>query len=316
MNNKISIMIPVLNEAANIPVLYELIKKSMGSLSYEVIFVDDGSSDNSLEVLRQIVENDRCVKVVRLRRNFGKAIAYSAGFKNSSGDIIITMDGDLQDDPAEIHKFLNKIEEGYDVVSGWKYRGKGGFIRASASKIFNKMTSSLTGIRLHDFNCPFKAYRKDALDALSLYGDLYRFIPVLIYEKGYKIGEVKIENYLRKFGKSKYKASRYIRTFLDLITVLFLTKFKKSPLYLFGSIGFIMFGIGFLIDLYLTYQKLFHGILLSQQPLLFLGILLMMISVQFISIGLITEMMVSLYHEREKVDSLVNEVIVNDKKQI
>jgi len=314
MNETISIIIPVLNESKNIPILYEKIKESMDGLNYEIIFVDDGSSDNTFELLKSIVEKNPAVKAIKLRKNFGKAAAYSAGFENSNGDIIVTMDGDLQDDPAEIHKFLKKIEEGYDVVSGWKYRGKGRFDKAIASKFFNKITSFMTGIKLHDFNCPFKAYRKEVLNNISLYGDLYRFIPVLVYERGYKIGEIKIENYPRKFGKSKYKINRYIRAFLDLITVLFLTKFKKSPLYLFGNVGLSVFMVGFLIDLYLTYKKIFHGLVLSQQPILFLGILLMIIGAQFISIGLITEMMVNIFHERKDV-SIIKEIFTRDKNR-
>lgn len=313
MKKKISLVIPVLNESKNIQELYEHISKSMLEFEYEIIFVDDGSTDETAETLKVIVEEDYNVKVVRLRRNFGKAIAYSAGFQNAQGDIVITMDGDLQDDPGEIHKFISKIEEGYDVVNGWKYRGKGRWDKTLASMTFNKITSLLSGVKLHDFNCPFKAYRKEVLEELDLYGDLFRFIPVLVREKGYSIGEVKIENRLRRFGKSKYSFSRYPRTMLDLMTVLFLTKFKKSPLYLFGSLGLLMFGSGFFIDLYLVFQKIFNGLKLSEQPLLLLGILLMVVGAQFISIGLITEMMVSLFHKKDKINLAVREIL--SKKQ-
>lgn len=300
MGKKISVVVPMLNEAPNVRPLHEQLKKALGTLNHEIIFVDDGSTDKTFQILTDIVNQDLMTKVVRLRKNFGKAAAYSAGFENATGDIVVTMDGDLQDDPAEIHKFLAKIDEGYDAVTGWKYRGKGRFDKAIASKIFNRLTSFLTGIKLHDFNCPFKAYRREVLDHIVLYGDLFRFIPVLLADKGYQIAEVKIENHKRQFGRSKYKFSRYLRTFFDMITILFLTKFRHSPLYLFGSMGAMIFGTGFLIDLYLTYRKIFGDLLISKEPLLFLGILLMFIGVQFVSIGLITEMIVNSFHEKGK----------------
>jgi len=290
------------------PVLHERISKAMGDLSYEIIVVDDGSSDRTAELLKGIIGRDARVTMVGLRKNFGKAAAYSAGFAHASGEIVVTMDADLQDDPAEIHHFLRKLEEGYDLVNGWKYAGKGSGVKAWASRIFNKITARLTGIPLHDFNCPFKAYTKTVVKELELYGDLFRFIPVLVAEKGYRIGEVKIENYTRTYGRSRYGVSRYIRTFFDLITVLFLTRFRKSPLYFFGSIGFAMLFLGFIINVYLTYQKMLHGMFLSEQPLLLLGILLMVLGVQFLSIGLITETIVSVSHEKGRVHSLIREI--------
>lgn len=309
MAAKVSIVIPALNEEKSIPVLYGRIRNAMGDLPHEIIFVDDGSSDRTPEVLRELAGRDSRVKMVRLRKNCGKAVAYSAGFEHASGEILVTMDADLQDDPAEIHLFLAKIEEGYDLVSGWKYKGKGPAGKAFASRLFNRITARLTGIRLHDFNCPFKAYRKELVKELNLYGDLFRFIPVLADEKGFRIGEIKIENYDRAYGRSRYGTGRYLRTFFDLITVLFLTRFKKSPLYLFGSMGFAMLLLGFLINLYLTYQKMFRGLLLHREPLLLLGVLLMVLGAQFISIGLITEMIASISHEGRGVHSLIREVV-------
>ncbi len=308
MNKKISIIIPVLNESGSIATLCDKIKTAVSSLNYEVIFVDDGSTDESPKILRDIVDKNDNFKAIRLRKNFGKAVAYSVGFENAKGDIVVTLDGDLQDDPAEIPRFLEKIEEGYDLVSGWRYERKDKVNKALASKFFNKITSSLTGVKLHDFNCPFKAYRKEVLGSISIYGDLYRFIPVLVHDKGFSIAEIKVENHARKFGKSRYKASRYMRAFLDLLTVLFVTKFKKSPLYLFGNVGLAAFGTGFAIDLYLTLRKIFFGTFLSKHPLLFLGILLMIIGIQFISIGLITEMMVNIFHEKRQ-DTFTKEII-------
>ena len=309
MKKNISLVVPVLNEAKNIPVLYEQIRKATPGVDCQIVFVDDGSTDETFSILKEISEKDPALKVVRLRKNFGKAVAYSAGFLNSTGDIVVTMDGDLQDDPGEIHKFISKIDEGYDLVNGWKYRGKGRLDKAVASRIFNRITSFLTGIKLHDFNCPFKAFKREVIEDLNIYGDLFRFIPVLVNEKGYRIGEVKIENHLRRYGKTKYKFSRYFRTLLDLITVIFLTKFRRSPLYLFGSIGMTMFISGFSVDLYLSLQKVLYGLKLSEQPLLFLGILLMIIGAQFISIGLIMEMMVNLFHEKNKVSSFIKETL-------
>ena len=316
MDRKISIVVPAFNEEKSIPVLHGRITKAMEGLSYEVIFVDDGSSDGTAEVLKGIAGRDRRVKGIRLRKNCGKATAYSAGFGYASGEVVVTMDADLQDDPAEIHRFLEKLDEGYDLVNGWKYKGKGSPVRAFASTVFNRVTARLTGIALHDFNCPFKAYRREVVGELVLYGDLFRFIPVLVSDRGYRIGEVTIENYPREHGRSRYGVARYIRTLFDLVTVLFLTRFKKSPLYFFGSIGLAMALLGFLIDLYLTYQKAFHGMLLSQQPLLLLGILLIVLGVQFTSIGLITEMIVSISHEGGRVRSLIREVIGGERGDV
>lgn len=314
MKRTISIVIPAFNEEMSIPVLYDRIKKAMGGLVYEIIFVDDGSTDRTPQILGELVARDAWVKAVRLRKNCGKAVAYSAGFEHASGEIIVTMDADLQDDPGEIHLFLRKMEEGYDLVSGWKYKGKGSGGRAVASRLFNRITAKLTGIDLHDFNCPFKAYTRALARELDLYGDLFRFIPVLVAEKGYRVGEVKIENYARTYGTSRYGFARYARTFFDLITVLFLTKFKKSPLYLFGSMGCAMLALGLMINSYLTYQKLFRGMILHQEPLLLLGILLMVLGVQFISIGLIMEMIISVSHERGRVHSMVKEVIARKEE--
>jgi len=307
---KYSVVLPVYNEKDNLKELYQGIKAVFDKLAsgYEMIFVDDGSTDRTLEILSALKEKDSRLKVVRLRKNFGKSIGYASGFKHAGGDIVVTMNGDGQDDPVEIKKFIDKINQGYDVVSGWKYRGKGRLDKTIVSRIFNKITSLLTGIKLHDFNCSFKAYRREVLENISLYGELYRFIPVLISDFGYKITELKIESMPKSHGRSNYNAIRYFKIFLDLVTIVFLTKFKKSPLYLFGSIGFVLFFSGFMIDLYLSLQKIVYGLVLSKQPLLFLGILLMIIGVQFISIGLITEMMVNIFHKKEP-DALVKEVL-------
>jgi len=291
---KISIIIPVYNEIDNLELLFGKIIQVIDSLDYkfEVIFVDDGSTDGTYQKLKQIHLKDKRFKIIKHRRNFGKAAAYSSGFQYVNGDIIITMDGDLQDDPQEIPKFVEKLREGYDVVNGWKYKGKGPFFKRIPSKIFNKVTSFMSGVKLHDFNCPFKGYTNDVVKSLQIYGDLYRFIPIIGRKRGFSITEIKIENHPRIHGKSKYGVSRFINGFLDLLTVLFLTKFARSPLHLYGSVGLFFSSIGGFILLYLLFVRL-RGEWIGTRPLLTLGVLLFIVGIQFISIGLICEMVIN-----------------------
>jgi len=291
---RISIIVPVCNEKDNVELLYGKITQVIDLLHYkfEVIFVDDGSTDGTYNKLEQIHLKDKRVKIISHRRNFGKAAAYSSGFTYSLGDIIITMDGDLQDDPQEIPKFIDKLREGYDIVNGWKYQGKGPFFKRVPSKLFNIVTSYLSGVNLHDFNCPFKAYKHGVVERLQIYGDLYRFIPIIASKRGYTITEVKISNSLRIHGKSKYGASRFINGFLDLLTVLFLTKFANSPLHLYGTVGLSLSTIGGIILLYL-FTEFLKGIGIGSRPLLILGVLLFILGIQFISVGLICEMIIN-----------------------
>ncbi|MDI6821536.1 MAG: glycosyltransferase family 2 protein [Actinomycetota bacterium] len=289
--NEISIVIPVYNESQSLEQLHKQLTSTLSNLgkSYEIVFVDDGSSDGSISSLEKLYAKDKAVKIIQLRRNFGKAAALSAGFKYADGKIIITMDADLQDDPAEIPKFLSKIEEGYDLVSGWRYPRHDSFSKRVPSKLFNQVTSLISGIKLHDFNCGFKVYRRETAKGIKLYGELHRYLPVLVHGKGFKVGEVKINHRPRQSGQSKYGAIRYIRGFLDLLTVMFLTDYCLKPLHLFGLLGLIMLILGFIINAYLSVLW-FMGQGIGHRPLLLFGVLLMLMGIQFISLGLLGEM--------------------------
>lgn len=296
---EISIVVPVFNEEENVNELYRRTAAILDELgkSWELIYVDDGSQDATFVRLEELHQRDNRVKVVSFRRNMGKAAAYSAGFMNTTGDIIITMDGDLQDDPAEIPKFIEAMNEGYDVIAGWKYRGKGEASsrlgRGLPSRIFNMVVRSSSHLELHDFNCPYKAYRHYVLKDLRIYGELHRFIPVLLHHKGYHIKEIKVENYPRQHGTTKYGFERFMRGFLDLATVLFLTRYNESPLYLYGYGGSFLFIIGFLIDLFLTVRGVFFTGVIGHTAMLILGVLLMILGVQLFAVGFIADMIIS-----------------------
>lgn len=305
----LSFVIPLKDEEGTLEELYEGILKNVPSnLSFEIIFIDDGSSDNSYEILKGIHERDKKVKIIRFRRNFGKSSALFAGFNRVKGDIIITMDADLQDDPKEIPKFIEKIKEGYDLVSGWKKKRKDPITKTLPSKIFNKLSSILTGVKIHDFNCGYKAYRREVVENLEIYGELYRYIPALVNSKGFKITEIPVEHHERKYGRSKYGWERISKGFLDLITVIFLTRFLKRPMHLFGGVGILFLMAGFIINLSLVLYKLFTGALIGTRPLLTFGVLFMIMGVQFLSIGLIGEMLSNLTNERKR-EYLISEEV-------
>lgn len=285
-----SVVIPLLNEAESLRPLYEKLNQILPSLGkYELIFVDDGSTDNSFSILTELHAQDQNVKVIQLRRNFGKSDALAAGFNQAKGKIVVTLDADLQDDPSEIPALINKLKDGFDLVSGWKYERKDALPKRMASRIFNKVASVLTGIPIHDFNCGLKAYKVEVVRDIQLYGELHRYIPALAYWKGYKVGEVKVKHHPRKYGKSKFGMERYLRGFFDLFTVIFLTKYTRRPLHLFGILGLLSLVIGFVINAYLSIIW-FMGQSIGHRPLLMLGVLLMVMGVQFISIGLLGEM--------------------------
>ncbi|MGC9337521.1 MAG: glycosyltransferase family 2 protein [Candidatus Cloacimonadia bacterium] len=288
----LSFVIPVFNEEHTLKELHAKILEDIGDKSYEIIFINDGSTDNSYSVLKEIAEYDRNVKIINFRRNFGKSAALQAGFNKAQGEIVITMDADLQDDPAEIPRFIQKINEGYDLVAGWKKHRKDPISKKIPSKIFNTATSLIFKLKLHDYNCGFKAYRKEAVKSIDIYGELHRYIPALVKAKGFKICEIPVHHHRRRHGKSKYGMERFVRGFLDLLTVMMITKYERSPLYLFGIGGLIIAGIGLVINIYLAILKIFFGVPLGNRPLLFLGILLVLVGIQFISIGLIGEMIV------------------------
>ena len=287
----ISVVVPLHNEEQSVKPLHREMTEALLGLGrpYEIIFVDDGSTDGSAAALEELAAQDPAVEVMRLRRNFGKALALSAGFREARGDIIVTMDADLQDDPAEIPRFVAGVESGYDLVSGWKYRRRDPLSKTVPSRLFNKVVSMATGLDLHDFNCGFKAYSRSLVDALQIYGELHRYIPALAYGDGFRVTEIKVEHRPRKHGRSKYGLERYTRGLLDLLTVLFITRYTRKPLHLFGSLGLILMLLGFGINAYLAVLW-FMGNTIGHRPLLTLGVLLMVLGVQFVSTGLLGEM--------------------------
>ena len=288
----VSVIVPLLNEEESLKELSQKLEAVLGEInsSYEVIFVDDGSTDRSFEKISEIHSSNSRFKCIKFRKNYGKSAALAAGFKAAKGSYVITMDADLQDDPTEIPELIKALQSGYDLVSGWKKVRYDPFIKRNTSKIFNYVTSKLSGIRLHDFNCGLKGYKKDVVKSLKVYGEMHRYLPALAHLSGFKVTEKIVKHHPRKFGKTKYGASRFINGFLDVITVVFTNKYIKKPLHLFGMLGLLSFLSGFLITLYLTYMKFFEGASISNRPLFLVGILFIIIGVQFISLGLIAEM--------------------------
>jgi glycosyltransferase involved in cell wall biosynthesis len=293
----ISIVIPVFNEEKSLKELYQRIAKVLKE-NWEIIFINDGSTDSSCLEITKIIKQDKRVSLVS-QRHLGKAKALMSGFEQTKGEIVLTLDADLQDEPEEIPKFLKKINQGYDLVSGWKKRRKDPFLVVFFSRIFNFFISCLTPLKVHDINCGFKAYKKAVLANLNLYGDLYRFIPILAVNEGFAVGEVEIKHASRKYGYSKYSLFKGFRGFFDLFTILFLTKFKSRPLHFFGPLGFLLFATGFVISLYLTVLWL-QGEIIGRRPLLILGILLIIIGIQLFTTGLVAELIVSIFHEKRE----------------
>lgn len=290
---KISIVIPVLNEVESLQTLYTEIIEYIPDCDYEIIFVDDGSEDGSFDVMQKLASEDQAVKVIRFRKNFGKAAGLQTGFENCEGDIVFTMDADLQDDPREIPNFIAKIEAGYDLVTGWKQDRKDPISKTIPSKFANSVMSKSFKLKLHDYNCGFKAFRRELIQELDIYGEMHRYIPALAQAKGFRICEIPVHHRKRSFGKSKYGAERFFRSFLDLLSVKLVTAYTHSPLYLFGRIGFGFSLVGFIIGIYLTIMKYGYNQPLSNRPLLFLAILLIMVGIQIFSIGLLAELIVN-----------------------
>ncbi len=300
---KISVVIPIYNEEENVTLLYDELTEVMKSMacSYEILFVDDGSTDSTLSILQSMQAEDQRIVVVKFRRNFGQTAAMSAGFDYSSGDVIITMDGDLQNDPRDIPRFIQKIGEGFDVVTGWRHDRKDAFLnRRLPSIIANKIISWTTGVDLHDYGCTLKAFRKEVIKNIHLYGEMHRFIPAIASGMGISFTEIKVNHRARQFGTSKYGISRTIRVVLDLITVKFLLSYATRPIQIFGLLGVISGTAGFLIALIMTIQRQFFDIPLSDRPMLLLAIVLIFVGIQFISIGLIGELQARTYHETQK----------------
>jgi glycosyltransferase involved in cell wall biosynthesis len=290
---KISIVIPLLNEEESINPLANEIRKAVKPLEigYEVIFVDDGSTDKSLSIIKEVCRTDRRFKYISFRKNYGKSAALQIGFQNITGDVVITMDADLQDDPNEIPNLISKLAEGFDLCSGWKKVRHDPFIKKYSSRFFNYVTRVFSGIKIHDFNCGLKAYRKEVIDNIKVYGELHRYIPVLAKWQGFTISEIPVKHHPRRYGQTKFGISRFFKGFIDLITVIFLTRYIKRPMHLFGFLGALAFIFGLIVNGYLTYLW-FTGIPLSNRPMLFLGMLLIIVGVQFFSVGLLGEMFV------------------------
>ena len=296
----ISVVVPVHDEEQSVALLYEELESALQPVGepWEAIFVDDGSQDGTFSALTRLHARTPNTRVVRLRRNFGKSAALAAGFAQAEGETIVTIDGDLQDDPAEIPHLLAKLEEGFDLVSGWKARRRDPLRRRLVSKIFNAVTGRMSGLRLHDLNCGLKAYRAEVVRGLPLYGELHRFIPVLAHYRGYRVAELPVNHRPRTHGRSRYGIERYVRGFLDLLTVTFMGRYRHRPLHLFGGLGLVLGFLGTVILVYLTVLKA-TGAAIGQRPLLTLGVLLVVVGLQFFSLGLIGEMVTSHHEERD-----------------
>ena len=299
---QLSVIIPVFNEEGNIDPLYREIKGALEGLGaeYEILAIDDGSTDDSFTVLKRLHEEDPRVKVIRFRRNFGQTAAFAAGFDLAQGEVIVTLDADLQNDPADIPLLLSKIEEGYDVVSGWRVGRKDPFLtRRLPSMVANWLISQTTGVRLHDHGCSLKAYRSEVIKEVRLYGELHRFIPALASWMGVRVAEVPVQHHARRFGKSKYGLARTIRVLLDLLTVRFLLSYSTRPIQIFGLLGLLSFVIGGVLLAYLGYVRLVLQQPIADRPLILLAILLTMVGVQLVTMGLLGELVVRTYHESQ-----------------
>jgi glycosyltransferase involved in cell wall biosynthesis len=310
---ELSIVVPMYNEEENVVLLYNSLKTILDNLNkrYEIICVDDGSVDRTLSILKSLAKDDEKLIVISFRKNFGQTAALSAGFDYSKGDLIVTMDGDLQNDPEDIPKLLEKAKE-FDVVSGWRRRRKDAFLkRVVPSLIANKLISFVTGVKLHDYGCTLKVYKKEVVKNLKLYGEMHRFIPAIASWRGISVGEVETTHNERRFGKSKYGISRAARVMLDLFTVKFLLSFLTRPIQFFGTPGLLVGGAGVLISLYLTFLKLFLGRSIGNRPLLLLGILLILVGTQLIFMGLLGEMLARIYHEGQSKPTYVIREIIN-----
>jgi glycosyltransferase involved in cell wall biosynthesis len=302
-NIALSIVVPIYNERDSIPALVSVIQASLEKLEipYEIICVDDGSKDGSADLLRDYAQQNAHLTALLLRRNYGQTPAMAAGFDHARGTVIITMDGDLQNDPADIPKLLEKLNEGYDLVSGWrKYRQDNRVTRLLPSKIANWLISLVTEVKLHDYGCSLKAYRKEVVQDMNLYGELHRFLPALAFIEGARITEIPVNHYARKFGSSKYGLGRTFRVVMDLMTVYFMKRFLTKPMHVFGSLGMISAVSGIALGVYLTLVKILAGQDIGDRPLLILAVVLFLTGIQLFSFGLLAELLMRTYHESQK----------------
>ncbi|WP_406700250.1 glycosyltransferase family 2 protein [Singulisphaera sp. Ch08] len=292
----ISFVVPVHNEGESLATLHEELSQVVASEALgdvEFLFIDDGSGDNTWDVIHKLAGVDPRVHAIRFRRNFGKAAALTAGFESAQGEIVFTLDGDLQDDPAEIPRFLDKLDEGLDVISGWKRRRYDPWHKVGPSRIFNAMVSSLTGCRLHDHNCGFKVYRRQVLAEVGIYGELHRFVPVLAHARGFRVGEIEVHHRPRQFGSSKYGVTRMLKGLLDLLTVRFLTRFSQRPLHVLGGMGMALLMLGGLGLIYLALVWLFGDGPIGHRPLLFYSSTMVSVGAQFFCLGILAELVTS-----------------------
>jgi glycosyltransferase involved in cell wall biosynthesis len=308
---EVSVVVPLLNEEESLSLLAARIDEALaGKFSYEIIFVDDGSTDSSWQVITGLAAADGRVAGVRLRRNYGKSTALDQAFRRVKGRVVITMDADLQDDPFEIPGLVAMIDSGYDLVSGWKKVRHDPISKTIPSRFFNLTTSLATGIKLHDFNCGLKAYRREVVERLELYGEMHRYIPLLAYWDGYRrIGEKVVKHHPRKFGESKFGLSRFINGFLDLITLLFINRYLQRPMHFFGTAGVLCLSAGAVITTYLAVMRLFFEQYLTNRPMLLFGILFIVLGVQFFTIGLFGEMLYRNKNDEGREQVNVREVI-------
>jgi glycosyltransferase involved in cell wall biosynthesis len=313
-NNKISIILPLYNEEDNIQLQYKNITENLKNtkLNYEIIFVDDGSTDNSVSILKKIALKDARLKIIEFRRNFGQTAAMAAGIDHSSGEIIIFMDSDLQNDAKDIPMLVDKINEGYDVVSGWRKDRKDKFFsRKLPSRIANRLIARVSGVRLHDLGCSLKAYRGEVLREVKLYGEMHRFIPIYASWVGARITEIPVSHHPRQFGTSKYGIKRTFKVLLDLITVKFLGSYSTKPIYIFGGFGFLLMVLGIISFAGVIYMKFYNNLSMNRNPLLFLTVMLVIMSIIFIMLGILAELLIRIYHESQdkppyKVRELIN----------
>ena len=315
----LSVILPVFNEVANIEAVYSELALAIGQIpgNKQIIFVDDGSSDGTSDLLTKIAERDNQVVVITFRRNFGQTAAMAAGFDYSKGDVVVTMDADLQNDPNDIPSLIEKMEEGYDLVAGWRFDRKDGFVlRRLPSMLANRLISWTTDVKLHDYGCTLKAFRKEVIKSIDLYGEMHRFIPAIASWMGIRLTELKVNHRPRIAGSSKYGISRTVRVVLDLITVKYLLSYSSRPLQLFGLLGLLSGGAGTLITSYLVFIKLFLDQGIGGRPMLIFGIFLMFMGLQFITVGLLGEMQTRIYHETQrKAVYVVRDLMVRGEKK-
>ncbi len=312
---RISVIIPLYNEKEALPELYQELVAAVEGLTdrAEFIFVDDGSHDGSFEVLEQLQQEDSRIRIIKFRRNFGKSAALSAGFRLAQGDVIVTLDADLQDQPSEIRRLLARLDEGCDLVSGWKTQRRDPITKRWPSKIFNFITSFLTGVPLHDINCGLKAYRRQVIREIKVYGEMHRYIPVLASYRGFAVAEVAVKHQPRRYGRSKFGASRFLGGFFDLLTVIILNRYSSKPLHVFGIVGMALFLAGFGIEAYLSFRWL-QGLYIEGRPLFMAGIVLLIVGVQMVLFGLLAEMIA--YSSRREDDYSIEQIVVVEEGDV